>query len=127
MTARKSKPASTIKLKDMRSVCPITNTLEIIGDKWTLLVIRDLFAGKTTYGEFQNSPEQIPTNILADRLKRLTHYGIIDKSPYQDRPVRYAYSLTDRGRSLGPVIESIVNWGLDNIKKTEARIKSGSY
>ena len=64
-----------IKLSKMRSPCPIANTLDIIGDKWTLLVIRDLFAGKTTYGEFQDSPEGIPTNILADRLKRLLGHG----------------------------------------------------
>ena len=111
-----------IKLNKMRSPCPIANTLDIIGDKWTLLVIRDLFAGKTTYGEFQDSPESIPTNILADRLKRLLGHGLITKRPYQERPVRYAYELTDKGRSLGPVLKALVTWGEANIAGTQARI-----
>lgn len=106
----------------MRSPCPIANTLDILGDKWSLLVIRDLFAGKSTYSEFQSSPEHIPTNILADRLKRLIENGIIKKTPYQDNPPRYAYKLTDKGRSLGPVMKELVKWGLKNIAGTEARI-----
>ena len=112
-----------IKIRDMRSPCPIANTLDIFGDKWTLLVIRDLFAGKKTYSEFQSSPENIPTNILANRLKRLAEYGIVGKSPYQQRPVRYAYKLTDKGRSLGPVLKEMSEWGRKNITGTEARIK----
>ena len=106
----------------MRSPCPIANTLDILGDKWSLLVIRDLFAGKSTYSEFQSSPEHIPTNILADRLKRMIENGIIKKTPYQDNPPRYAYKLKDKGRSLGPVMKELVKWGLNNIVGTEARI-----
>lgn len=113
------------KSQHMRSPCPIANTLDIVGDKWTLLVIRDLFAGKSTYGEFQSSPESIPTNILADRLKRLAGHGIIEKTPYQQRPVRYAYQLTNKGRSLGPLLKEMSTWGLKNIEGTEARIKLG--
>ena len=112
-----------LKITDMRSPCPIANTLDIIGDKWTLLVIRDLFAGKKTYSELQSSPEKIPTNILADRLKRLREKDMILKTPYQERPVRYAYQLTDKGRMLGPVLKEIQNWGSKNIASTEARIK----
>ena len=112
-----------IKNTGMRSPCPIANTLDIIGDKWTLLVIRDLLAGKSTYSEFQSSPEKIPTNILADRLKRLIEKDIILKTPYQDRPVRYAYQLTDKGISLGPILKEMKNWGSKNIAGTEARIK----
>ena len=112
-----------IESTDMRSPCPIANTLDIIGDKWTLLVVRDLLAGKSTYSEFQSSPEKIPTNILADRLKRLIKKDIILKTPYQDRPVRYAYQLTDKGTSLGPILKEMQNWGSKNIAGTEARIK----
>jgi DNA-binding HxlR family transcriptional regulator len=104
----------------MRSVCPITNTLDILGDKWTLLVVRDMFVGKKTYGEFLASPEGIPTNILAERLKRLEQHGIIDKTPYQQSPVRYAYQLTSKGQQLSPVINAIIEWGLDNIPGTKA-------
>ncbi len=103
-----------------RSVCPITNTLDILGDKWTLLVVRDMFLGKKTYGEFLASPEGIPTNILADRLKRLEQHGIIDKTPYQQSPVRYAYQLTSKGQQLSPVIKEIIKWGLENIQGTKA-------
>lgn len=112
-----------INLANRRSPCPVANSLDILGDKWSLLIIRDLFAGKSTYSELQSSPESIPTNILADRLKRLTEKGIIKKTPYQDRPVRYAYQLTDKGIALGPVLKEISNWGLNNIAGTEARIK----
>ena len=94
-----------------RSACPVANTLDVIGDKWTLLVIRDLYMGKTTYREFQTSPETIPTNILADRLNRLLEHGLVSKSPYQDRPVRYAYTLTPKGKALSPVLEEMAKWG----------------
>ena len=104
----------------MRSPCPIANTLDILGDKWTLLVVRDLFAGKSTYGEFQSSPERIPTNILADRLKRLVRYGIVAKTPYQQNPVRYGYTLTSAGRSLAPVLEAMLKWGKSNIAGTRS-------
>jgi len=94
-----------------RSPCPVASTLDILGDKWTLLVVRDLLMGKTTYGDFQKSPERIPTNILAERLKRLELAGIIEKSRYQERPVRYAYALTTMGRDLQPVLLAVVDWG----------------
>ena len=109
-----------------RSVCPITNTLDILGDKWTLLVVRDMFLGKKTYGEFLASPEGIPTNILADRLKRLEQHGIIDKTPYQQSPVRYAYQLTSKGEQLSAVIRAIIKWGLGNIPGTRAAMMEKS-
>jgi DNA-binding HxlR family transcriptional regulator len=118
-----NKKTKTIKIRDMRSPCPIANTLDILGDKWTLLVIRDLFAGQNTYSGFQSSPESIPTNILANRLKRLADYGIIERTPYQQRPVRYAYQLTEKGRSLGPVLKEMAEWGKKNIAGTEVKIK----
>jgi len=93
-----------------RSACPVANLLEIFGDKWTLLVVRDLMMGKQTYKAFHESAEGIPTNILADRLKRLEKEKIIEKSKYQDRPVRYAYKLTQKGKDLGPALWSMVEW-----------------
>lgn len=99
------------KTEFKRSACAIANTLDILGDKWTLLVVRDLFLGKKTYSEFQNSPEKIPTNILAERLKRLESAGIISKQSYQLRPVRYAYQLTQKGEALEAVLKEMVIWG----------------
>lgn len=98
-----------------RSVCPLSNALDIFGDKWTLLLVRDLFIGKTTYKEFQNSPEAMPTNILAERLKRLEHYKVIDKTPYQSNPIRFNYNLTQKGQDLRPVIMSMLQWGEKHI------------
>lgn len=94
-----------------RSICPVSCALDIVGDKWTLLVVRDLFMGKSTYGELQKSPENIPTNILADRLKRLGKAGIVRREPYHQRPLRYAYALTDKGKGLGTILKSMVEWG----------------
>ena len=104
-----------------RSPCPVACSLDLLGDKWTLLVVRDLLLGKTTYTEFQQSPEGIPTNILAERLKRLLAAGIVEKSPYQERPVRYAYHLTEKGRDLGPVLSALVDWGNRHIPGTVPR------
>ena len=103
-----------------RSPCAVANTLDLIGDKWSLLVVRDLLLGKRTYGELADSPEGIPTNILAERLKRLESAGIISSAAYQDRPVRYAYSLTKKGAALGDVLLAIVRWGKEYIPGTRA-------
>lgn len=106
-----------------RSICPVANALDIIGDKWTLLIVRDLFTGKKIYREFLESPEGIPTNILADRLKRLEAYGVVVKTPYQDRPVRYAYMLTPKGKDLGPTLRAVMQWGESHIPGTKALMR----
>ncbi len=80
--------------------------------------MRDLFMGKRTYSEFQQSPEKIPSNILAERLKRLMAHELIGREAYQEKPVRYAYQLTDRGRSLWPVMKAIMQWGNEQIPGT---------
>lgn len=101
-----------------RSACAVANSLDIVGDKWSLLVVRDLLHGKRTYGELADSPERIPTNILADRLERLESTGIIVSTPYQERPTRYAYTLTPKGRALGDVLLAFVRWGKEHIPGT---------
>ena len=109
-----------------RSVCPIANTLDLIGDKWSLLVVRDMLHGKSTYGGLLDSPERIPTNILADRLKRLEEAGVIASSAYQERPVRYAYSLTEKGAELGEILLALVHWGKKHILGTRTYRESRS-
>ncbi len=106
--------------KNKRSPCPIACTLDIMGDKWTLLIIRDLLCGKKTYSNFQESPEKIPSNILADRLKRLVANEIVEKKPYQMNPVRYKYVLTRKGKDLGAVLKAIVDWGEKHIPGSKA-------
>lgn len=103
-----------------RSNCAVASTLDIVGDKWSLLVIRDLFAGKSTYSELLATDERMPTNILADRLKRLEEAGIIEKNAYQERPVRFAYTLTPKGRDMGEILIAIVRWGRKHIPGTVA-------
>src|ERR1700735_2971538 len=103
-----------------RSACAIANSLDIVGDKWSLLVVRDLLHDKHTYGELALSPERIPTNILADRLRRLESAGIVTSTPYQERPVRYSYTLTPKGRALGEVLLAFVRWGKQHIPGTVA-------
>ena len=95
----------------LRSPCPVAAALDILGDRWTLLVVRDLFRGHTRFGQFLGSPESIPTNLLADRLSRLEEAGVVSRKPYQHNPPRYAYRLTAKGRSLGPVLKALVAWG----------------
>ena len=94
-----------------RSPCPVACTLDLLGDKWTLLVVRDLLLGQHTYKSLQMSPERIPSNILADRLKRLEREGIVRKELYQERPPRYEYHLTEKGQELGPVLHAMLTWG----------------
>ena len=101
-----------------RSLCPVAGALDVIGDRWTLLIVRDLFLGKTRYGEFLASAERIPTNILADRLKRLEREGLVETVPYSERPPRSAYRLTDKGRDLGPAIRALIVWGLRHVPGT---------
>lgn len=97
---------------EFRSKCSISRTLEVVGDKWTLLIIRDLmWHGKHTFQALQESDERIPTNILADRLRRLTEWGLVRREQYQDRPPRFEYHLTEAGRSLEPTLIQIMRWG----------------
>ena len=101
-----------------RSACAIANSLDVVGDKWSLLVVRDLLHGKRTYGELVNSPERIPTNILAERLNRLEGAGIIVSTPYQQHPKRYVYTLTPKGSALGDVLLAFVRWAKQHIPGT---------
>jgi DNA-binding HxlR family transcriptional regulator len=97
--------------------------LDVFGDRWTLLVIRDLANGKGLFKEFLESPEKIATNILADRLARLVGAGLVDKVPLEETTGREKYCLNKRGESLLPVLGAIADWGLANIKGTEAKLR----
>jgi DNA-binding HxlR family transcriptional regulator len=96
--------------QNYRSQCPLSIALEFIGDKWSLIIIRDMCLGKSKYCDFQSSPEGIPTNILASRLRELEENGLLLKRPYQQKPVRYEYFLTPKGADLLPVLQELVVW-----------------
>lgn len=108
---------------DRRSVCPIACTLDLLGDKWSLLIVRDLLSGKSHFKEFLASPEKIATNILAERLARLAANGLIERYPSSEIAGREAYRLTGRGRSLRGLMAQIKTWGLDHIDGTAARLQ----
>jgi DNA-binding HxlR family transcriptional regulator len=95
-----------------RSHCPVACTLDVLGDRWSLLVIRDVMRGKRRYAQFLDSPEGIPTNILADRLKRLKAKGVIRAQRYSHHPPRLEYELTPRGEDLRPIMRAMVDWGV---------------
>ncbi|MEZ5317418.1 MAG: helix-turn-helix domain-containing protein, partial [Vicinamibacterales bacterium] len=106
-------------LEPQRSPCPITSALDLLGDKWTLVVIRDLlFLEKRRFADLLSSPEGISTNILAERLDRLEAGGIVERRQYQDHPPRDEYLLTEKGRELRPVLAELVRWGLRHIRGT---------
>ncbi|MEN8800711.1 MAG: helix-turn-helix domain-containing protein [Thiogranum sp.] len=97
--------------KKRRSKCPVTFALDRFGDKWSLLVVRDLmFRGKETYGEFLESGEGIATTVLADRLKCLETDGLIEKSGDPENKRRILYRLTDKGLDLAPVLLEMMRW-----------------
>src|SRR5690242_16040030 len=111
--------------KARRSVCPVACSLDVIGDRWTLLVIRDLLAGKRRYSEFLTSPEHIPTNILAERLKRLENAGLVSVQQYSEHPPRFEYELTEAGRDLASVLDAVANWGLRQFPGTRRMAGAG--
>jgi len=101
--------------------------LDLIGDRWTLLVVRDLRRFRTVrFKNLAESRERIPTNLLADRLRRLEQAGIVEKSAYQQRPVRYEYRLTARGIDLLPVLREMAGWANRHISGT-ARPPEGFF
>nr|WP_298895158.1 helix-turn-helix domain-containing protein [uncultured Altererythrobacter sp.] len=104
-----------------RSNCPINFVLETFGDRWTLLIVRDLmFKGKQTFGAFLESEEKISTNILTDRLRRLEAHEIIEKTVAEDNRSKLIYSLTEKGKDLIPVMLEVTAWSVKHDTKSNA-------
>lgn len=99
----------------LRSECPIACLLDIVGDRWTLLIVRDIFKGKKRYKDFASTAERIPTNILAARLRMLEDEKIVTKALYNEHPPRFEYELTNKGLELGKILEAMYHWGNKNI------------
>lgn len=94
-----------------RTDCPISKTLDILGDKWSLLIVRDMmFKGKNTYGDFMNAGEGITTSVLADKLALLISGGIISKQVHPQSKAKILYSLTEKGIDLVPVLVEVISW-----------------
>ena len=106
------------QLEPWRSQCPVARTLDLIGDRWSLLIVRDMLLGSSKFQQFLASPENIPTNVLSSRLKLLESSGLIKASLYQRHPPRFAYTLTDKGKKLASVIRAIADWGESSLPKS---------
>jgi DNA-binding HxlR family transcriptional regulator len=104
-----------------RSSCPVSCALDILGDKWTLLVVRDLiFLRKRYFGDFQNSPEKIATNILSDRLRKLEAAGMVLRQPDPDHGCRIIYAFTEKCVELVPTIMELIRWGAKHVPGSNA-------
>ncbi len=100
-----------MKALKIRSGCPISSALDIIGDKWSLLIVRDIVMnGKNTYNEFLKSREKIATNVLADRLSLLEATGILAREEHPESKAKIFYRLTDKGIDLLPVLVELILW-----------------
>jgi DNA-binding HxlR family transcriptional regulator len=90
--------------------CSVAQTLEVIGEWWTLLILRDTFQGVRRFDDFQRRTG-VARNVLTQRLERLVEHGILERRRYQDRPARHEYRLTDKGLDLYPVVIAMMDWG----------------
>lgn len=104
-------------MKTNRSNCPLTSALDIVGDKWSLLIIRDIFLGKKTFTEFLKSPEKIATNILSNRLELLINNGLLNVTKLHNDQKTKIYYLTDAGIEMYPIIYEMMQWSKNNLKK----------
>jgi DNA-binding HxlR family transcriptional regulator len=97
--------------------CPIARTLDIIGERWTILILRDLVVGgPRKFQDFERSLEGISPNTLSARLKRLEESGIVERRFYEQHPPRAEYVLTDKGNELRPVLKALLDWGRKNTR-----------
>jgi DNA-binding HxlR family transcriptional regulator len=100
---------------DLDPSCPVARTLDIVGERWTLLIIRDLLFGTLRFQDFQERLPGMAPNVLSARLKTLEAHGLVRRDFYSDHPPRASYTLTDRGRELGVVVLALGRWGMRNL------------
>lgn len=104
--------------RTFRSGCPIASTLDMVGDRWSLLILRDLLCGKARFSQFLDSPERITPSVLTDRLTFLEADGLIEKQVYCERPRRYEFRVTSKGEALLPVLQAMCAWGHAHVPGT---------
>jgi DNA-binding HxlR family transcriptional regulator len=104
---------------ERRSDCAVACTLDIIGDRWTLLIVRDLLRGPRYFDDFLRSPEGIATNILSARLRTLCEQGLVEKAPDPSDQRRYIYRLSEDGLRLGELVRDVAAWGLRYLPGTK--------
>jgi DNA-binding HxlR family transcriptional regulator len=102
--------------------CPVAKSLEVVGDRWTLLLVRDMLSGPRRFQDFQQSLPGIPPNILSDRLKLMDEHGLVTRRFYSEHPPRAEYALTERGRELGVVVGALAAWGSRHVHRQTALV-----
>lgn len=105
--------------------CPVARGLSVIGDRWTMLILRDCFLGIRRFDKFQ-SRLGITRHVLADRLRKLETADVLRRDQYQDRPPRYEYRLTDTGKAFYPVLITLVDWAEQNVPAKNMPVQNGS-
>src|SRR5450432_2040519 len=111
MTDTVKKALPKLEYKTYGLDCPIAKTLDVIGDRWTLLIIRDMLRGTHKYQDLLDSLDGISTNLLAERLARLVEEGLVARTQYSEKPPRAEYHLTEQGQQLGSVVDALFEWG----------------
>ena len=112
-----------------QEACPVARSLDVIGDRWTVLVLRDLILGRSKFKDLLESLQGISPNLLAQRIKLLEEQGIVERVFYSDHPPRAEYCMTEKGNELIPVLRAIAEWGykyeLDDEKRARPRVLHG--
>ncbi|HEV8574771.1 MAG TPA: helix-turn-helix domain-containing protein [Dehalococcoidia bacterium] len=112
-----------VRTYSSQEFCPVARTLDIVGDRWTLLVLRDISLGHKRYNELLESCSGISTNLLSDRLKKLEERGFVERAFYSDHPPRAEYRLTEKGLDFGHVIQAMFRWGIKHEpRETDAQL-----
>jgi DNA-binding HxlR family transcriptional regulator len=106
--------------------CPIAASLEVVGERWALLVVREIVLGSTRFDRIVRGTGA-PRDRVAARLKVLEEAGVVERRPYQERPQRFEYALTDAGRALVPVLDALLAWGLEHVVATDDPDRAAHY
>ena len=101
--------------KSYQQFCPIAMTLDVIGDRWTIIILRDLYFGRSRFNDLLAASPGMSTKILSERLKLLEQHGLVTREVYSEHPLRAEYKLTEKGMSLEPVLNAIGEWGGRNL------------
>ena len=100
--------------RSYEQICPIARTLDLIGERWTVLILRQLYFGDTRFSQLLQNLPGIPATVLSDRLKKLEEHGLTQRAVYSEHPLRAEYRLTPKGESLQPVLGALAAWGMEH-------------
>lgn len=107
--------------RSYEQVCPIARTLDILGERWTLLIVREFFFGQSKFSQLQENLPGIPARVLSDRLKKLEEHRLVTRRVYSEHPLRASYHLTALGESLKPVLGAVAAWGMEHTLNAKER------